>query len=140
MGKDAFIKPSESTGTFNQPEKLPGEPDEAKFWQEANKSFWEKRSMRYDWKESIPFQEFTPEFYQEIDERFLKAVYAVMPWKKIPFELWINIKTLDQKDVLEIGVGNGTHANLLAKRSKSFVGIDLTEYAANSTARRFELY
>lgn len=134
-----FTKPSEEKGTFNQPEKLPGEEKEAKQWQEANKSFWENNSMRYDWKQSIPYEEFSDEFYKEIDNRFLGAVHEVMPWKKIPFEQWIDFDALEQQDVLEIGVGNGTHAQILSSRAKSYTGIDLTEYAATSSSNRLRL-
>jgi len=42
-------------------------------------------------------------------------------------------------DVLEIGVGNGTHAQIISGIAKSYTGIDLTEYAVNSTRIRLEL-
>jgi SAM-dependent methyltransferase len=40
--------------------------------------------------------------------------------------------------VLEIGVGQGTHAQLIASRCRSFTGIDLTRHAVEMTSRRFE--
>ncbi|MBK7629849.1 MAG: class I SAM-dependent methyltransferase [Ignavibacteriales bacterium] len=41
----------------------------------------------------------------------------------------IDFESLKNKKVLEIGVGNGSHAALLAKYAKDFTGIDLTDYA-----------
>src|SRR5205085_539710 len=47
---------------------------------------------------------------------------------------------LYDKDVLEIGVGQGTHAQLLAPRCKSFTGIDLTTCAVEMTSERLKLF
>jgi ubiquinone/menaquinone biosynthesis C-methylase UbiE len=41
---------------------------------------------------------------------------------------------------LEIGVGNGSHAMLLAQNAKEFFGIDITEYAVRSTIKRMEIF
>jgi ubiquinone/menaquinone biosynthesis C-methylase UbiE len=41
--------------------------------------------------------------------------------------------------VLEVGVGNGTHAEMLSKNCKSFTGIDLTEFASKATKKRFKV-
>ncbi|MEK6405929.1 MAG: class I SAM-dependent methyltransferase [Acidobacteriota bacterium] len=52
----------------------------------------------------------------------------------------INFGSLKDKDVLEIGVGNGSHAQLLAQHAGSFTGIDLTEYAVKSTTERMRCF
>ena len=130
----------EFKGTLSSPEKLPANSEDATTWQQANKSFWENNSMRYDWSEAIPYQEFTDGFYKEIDKRFFGAIWMVAPWKEAPFEQWLDFKTLKNKDVLEIGVGNGSHAQLIASRAKSYTGIDLTDYAVRSTTGRINLY
>lgn len=127
-------------GSFNHPEDIPADEQEAALWQSANKKFWEENSMRYDWDESIGYKEFTPEFYKEIDKRFLDAVKPIMPWKKVPFEKWMEPEKLKDKDVLEIGTGNGTHAQILSMHAKSYTGIDLTQYATQSTAKRLALF
>jgi SAM-dependent methyltransferase len=124
---------------FNSPIQLPPNGDSAKQWQDANRSWWEKTPMRYDWRESIGSQRGTEEYYHEIDDRFLGAVSRYLPWKRAPFESLIPYDELSRLDVLEIGVGHGTHAQLIATRSKSFTGIDLTEAACASTIKRFEL-
>ncbi len=133
-------KVSGASGSFDHPEKIPENAAERDKWQEENRNFWEKHSMRYDWKKEIGFTEFSSEFYQEIDRRFLAAVHEVMPWKKVPFEQWIDYETLRDKDVLEIGVGNGTHAQLIAPNAKSYHGIDLTAYAQHSTSTRLDIF
>jgi hypothetical protein len=122
-----MTKPSD--GTFTSPEKLPRSDEERKDWQNANKSFWENNSMRYDWDQPIEGVEFSDAFYKEIDNRFFGAIKAVMPWRETPFEQWLDFKGLRDKDVLEIGVGNGSHAQLISPWTRSYTGIDLTNYA-----------
>jgi SAM-dependent methyltransferase len=96
--------------------------------------------MRYDWNAPIPFAEFSQEFYVEIDRRFYNAVSLFAPWKNIPFDSFIDFPSLKTKDVLEIGCGNGSHAQLLATHAKSYTGIDLTDYAVKSASFRLTLW
>lgn len=63
-----------------------------------------------------------------------------MPPGARPFDRLVPFARLPQWDVLEIGVGNGSHAQLLAPHCKSYTGIDLTEYATGSTRKRFEVF
>lgn len=129
----------DKANNFNAAARLPGDAVQAGEWQESNRSWWEKNSMRYDWDEKVPYPEFSKEFYQEIDNRFFARVYDFFPWKEIPFDALIDFKSLADKDVLEIGVGNGSVAQLLAQHAGFFTGIDLTEYAIKSTKKRLEL-
>ncbi|CAG1004329.1 partial demethylmenaquinone methyltransferase / 2-methoxy-6-polyprenyl-1,4-benzoquinol methylase, partial [Anaerolineae bacterium] len=65
-----------------------------------------------------------------------------LPYKKVPFDPLIDFSSLQNQDVLEIGTGNGSHAGLLSWHARSFVGIDITDYAVKSTSlrlKRFEL-
>ena len=124
---------------FEDPVQLPANGDTAKQWQDANKSWWEKTPMRYDWRESIGSEPGTKAYYAEVDRRFLDAVRHYLPWQRLPFESLIPYAELKDLDVLEIGVGQGTHAQLIAAHAKSFTGIDLTEAACASTQKRFEL-
>lgn len=125
---------------FQAPTELPEGDDEAAQWQMANRSWWESHPMRYDWRDSIPQKEFSREFYEEVDRRFFSNVAEFMPWHRTPFDELVDFDALASKDVLEIGVGNGSHAALLAKHAKSFTGIDLTDYAVRSTSKRFECF
>ena len=95
--------------------------------------------MRYDWKTEITADEFSKEFYDEIDRRFFSSVYSFMPWNVFPFDPVLDFQSLIMKDVLEIGVGNGTHAQLIAPHCRTYTGIDLTEYAVHSTSTRLKL-
>ena len=123
---------------FEQPAQLP-DAAHAVQWQEANKSWWERSPMRYDWREGIAFEEGSREYFLEVDRRFLDAVRHYLPWQHHPFEQFIPYGELGAMDVLEVGVGQGTHAQLIAPGSKSFTGIDLTQKASEATRRRLQL-
>lgn len=125
---------------FDAPTQLPRDQKQNRDWQAANKRWWETTPMRYDWREEIAPQPGTKEYFQEIDKRFLKSARHYLHWHTLPFDDLIPFPTLADKDVLEIGVGQGTHAQLIAPRCKSFTGIDLTSHASQTTARRFELF
>ena len=125
---------------FNSPTALPETPEQAREWQEANKSWWENNPMRYDFGHQVDFAEFSREFYEEIDRRFFADAKSYLNWKQIPFDTLIDFGSLHQKDVLEIGVGNGSHAQLLAARAKTYTGIDLTQYAVDSTSERIKQF
>lgn len=125
---------------FVTPTALPSSEAEAASWQDVNRSWWEKHPMRYDFQEALGIAPGTQEFYREIDRRFLSATWTFMPWKKKPFEELMDFDRVAKEDVLEIGVGMGTHAQLLAGSAKSFTGIDLTQMAIDSTTERFRLF
>lgn len=92
--------------------------------------------MRYDFTNALQVAEFSPQFYQEIDRRFFADVETMIRSRKVPFDALIDFAALKEKDVLEIGCGNGSHAQLLSQHAGSYVGIDLTSYAVTSTTRR----
>ncbi len=108
-------------------------------WQQLNKMWWETQPMRYDQHEKINAEPGSLDYFREIDNRFFGAVKPFMPWRKRPFDPLINFESLAEKDILEIGVGHGSHAELIQPHCKSFTGIDLTETACQMTGRRFEL-
>lgn len=125
---------------FGTPTALPDSVEEYERWQSANRSWWESQPMRYDWNDDISALEYSPEYFREIDRRFFDATRAMMPWKRIPFDDLIDFDDLRKKEVLEIGVGCGTHAQLLASHSRSFTGIDLTDFAASCTRERLACF
>ena len=96
--------------------------------------------MRYDWRDEVSAPVGTEAYFKEIDRRFLASARKYTPWVDVPFDEIIPFEQLCDKDVLEIGVGQGTHAQLLAPRCKSFAGIDLTAQAAEMTAQRLRLF
>jgi ubiquinone/menaquinone biosynthesis C-methylase UbiE len=125
---------------FDTPIALPRDNEQERLWQDANRSWWETHPMTYDWCGKINFPEFTKEFYLGLDKRFFLSAKEYMLWDKIPFDSLIDFNSLKDKDVLEIGVGSGSHAQLLAHYSKSFTGIDITDYAVTSTSRRMKCF
>lgn len=125
--------------SFRNPEQLPVDSGEHGEWQNANNKFWSNNPMRYDWSDDIEVLEGTKEYYQEIDKRLFFATSSAMPWRELPFDNLIPYDKLHEMDVLEIGVGQGSHASLIAPRSKSYTGIDLTEFAVGMTKTRLAL-
>lgn len=90
-------------------------------------------------REKILFDAGSPEYFKEIDRRFLAVAKQFMPWKDRPFETLIDYQALAHQDVLEIGTGQGTHAQLIAPCARSFTGIDLTDAAVQMTRQRLNL-
>ncbi|MBI3999145.1 MAG: class I SAM-dependent methyltransferase [Candidatus Omnitrophica bacterium] len=119
---------------------LPKTSEQAQQWQEANRLWWENHPMRYDWNVKIRAPEFSPRYFQEIDERFFSQAREYLPYRKIPFDVLIDYDSLKNKDVLEIGIGSGCHAQLLAAEARSFTGIDLTAHAVKSTSERMKCF
>lgn len=124
---------------FENPTSLPEGGDAQKQWQNQNRDWWEKNPMRYDWNEQIGGAEREREFFMEIDRRHFSDAARYTPPQSRPFDELIPYDSLKNADVLEIGVGNGSHAQLLAPHCRSYSGIDLTDYAVTSTQRRFHL-
>jgi ubiquinone/menaquinone biosynthesis C-methylase UbiE len=125
---------------FDEPTQPPRDEAQRRLWQAANRTWWESAPMRYDWREEIAHRPGSQAYFAEIDRRFLSSADKYAPWRRLPFEAIIPFDELRDKDVLEIGVGQGTHAQLLAPCCKSFTGIDLTSQAAAITSQRLELF
>lgn len=124
--------------TFTKPTAAP-ERQAHDEWQQQNREWWENNPMRYDWSQALGERDFSSEFYEEIDRRFFGDAARYMPPRERPFDELVPFSKLPNMDVLEIGVGNGSHAQLIAPHCKSYTGIDITDYAVKSTRRRFEL-
>ena len=125
---------------FDEPTALPETSAEAQAWQEANRSWWQRHPMRYDWAQTSRLEPGTREFFQELDRRFLSAASTFLPPRRRPFDVLIPYEDLPRMDVLEIGTGSGTHASLLAEHARSFTGIDLTSEAIDITQARFDAF
>ena len=126
----------ETPADFSAPGAPPASADQRSRWQASNRTWWERHPMRYDFIDPVAEPEFSPQFFREIDRRFLKSISQEAPWRTIPFDTFIDFDRLRQQSVLEIGVGCGTHAELLTRRAGRYVGIDLTEYAVRATSTR----
>lgn len=125
---------------FDKPTVLPRNDSQGRLWQTQNRDWWENHPMRYDWREAVGYEEFSMEFFKEIDRRFFSNVHDYMSWRKIPFDPLVDFESLAHKDILEIGTGNGSHAQLLAQHAKSYSGMDITSYAVKSTSERMKRF
>jgi SAM-dependent methyltransferase len=125
---------------FENPTSEPADAQSRQSWQEQNRKWWERNPMRYDWNEAIGTSEYSREFFEEIDRRHFFDASRYSPPGRLPFDELIPFEQIADADVLEIGVGNGSHAQLLAPRCRSYTGIDLTRYAVESTRRRFDIF
>ena len=138
LNQSEFRNRSKVAG-FSSPTQRPTSDDERRKWQELNRSWWSSTPMRYDWGKPIPYPEYSREYFDEVDARFFESSRPYMPWRDLPFEREIPYAELPNLDVLEIGVGQGSHASLIAPRARSFTGIDLTDAAVLATRKRLEL-
>ena len=125
-------------GGFASPTQRPASEDERVKWQEMNRAWWSSTPMRYDWGQEIQYPEHSREYFAEVDARFFASARPYMPWRELPFDQEIPFAELPDLDVLEIGVGQGSHAGLIAPRARSFTGIDITEPAIAATLKRIE--
>jgi len=125
---------------FAAPTALPASAEQTGRWQRANRTWWNSNPMRYDWTEPLGVREGSPAFYDEIDRRFFSELEQFMPWRIKPFDPLVDFDALGRWDMLEIGVGNGSHAGLFARNARSFTGIDLTDYAVKSTSGRMRCF
>ena len=121
---------------FTGPTALPADVSQQEAWQQHNRDWWQHHPMRYDRRDPITQPEFSKEFYDEIDRRFFNSVWRYAPWKSLPFDFLVDFSALKTMDVLEIGCGSGSHGQLLATHTKSYTGIDITDYAVKSTSTR----
>lgn len=130
--------PDDWSGPTNAPTDINRQHE----WQRLNREWWENNPMRYDQAagmDRILSPEGTVEFYSENDRLFFSEARTFMPWKHLPFDTLIPFPELASARVLEIGVGLGSHAQLLASHCREYVGIDLTERAVRLTSRRLQL-
>ena len=85
---------------FDNPTKLPESEEQAAEWQEANKTWWEKTPMRYDWQEGIEAGPDDAAYFDEIDRRFFESVNHYMPWDQRPFDNLIDFESLKVHSII----------------------------------------
>jgi len=67
--------------------------------------------------------------YDEIDRRFLDSAYYAVEKNGQPFGRFLRRDLVDGKQVLEIGCGMGTHAEMLLRNGAHLTAIDQTALA-----------
>jgi SAM-dependent methyltransferase len=112
--------------------------DSLELVQTRNRIWWEATPMTYDWRRPSEYAVDTAAWIDEQDRRFLAAA-AFYATDTYPFDRFLPYHLLGGKHVLEIGIGSGLHAELLAHAGAFVTGIDLTRGAVARTRRRFEL-
>jgi 2-polyprenyl-3-methyl-5-hydroxy-6-metoxy-1,4-benzoquinol methylase len=110
--------------------------DELARVQQGNAAWWEATPMTYDWGLMARDAMSPSKWFDDQDERFKRAS-AHFATESIPFDRLIPFDDLKGREVLEIGIGSGFHAELLARCGAHVTGIDLTEAAIELTRRRF---
>jgi ubiquinone/menaquinone biosynthesis C-methylase UbiE len=126
---------------FDNPTVLPSSEKQAVEWQEQNYAWWQNNPMCYNWATPIPYPESSREFFKEVDDRFFGNSREYLVAKDgTPFAEFVDFAWLQNADVLEIGVGLGSHAQLLASHAKSFNGVDITDYAVKNVTERMRIF
>ena len=94
--------------------------------------------MTYDWSSTAAHRPNTLPWFEEQD-RLSEMAHSHFATDQRPFDRLIPFEGLAGKKVLEIGVGSGFHAELMARAGAEVTGIDLTRGAVESTRERFAL-
>lgn len=104
--------------------------------QAENRSWWTENPMTYDWRDSAGLEPGSVVWFEDQDRRsnaqhhhFLRGSPA--------FELLLGSESLDGKEILEVGVGSGQHAQQLSRSGAKVTGIDLSPRAVELTQARF---
>lgn len=112
--------------------------------QEDNRQWWEAHPMTYEGWEGdrrLAYSEDDPRFYREIDSTFFAGArhFSVAHGDDKPFSSLIDFPHMKGRRVLEIGCGQGSHAELFARAGAQYTGVDITTVAVRRTLKRFRL-
>jgi ubiquinone/menaquinone biosynthesis C-methylase UbiE len=110
--------------------------------QEQVRDWWNRNPMSYDVDDPIPYEEGSREFFREIDRRIFHPRYMRLTADKSgkPFSLFVDFDSLHGKDVLDVGIGSGIATQMFAEAGAKVTGVDLTEWAVETTRRRLATF
>jgi ubiquinone/menaquinone biosynthesis C-methylase UbiE len=98
--------------------------------------------MSYDVDDPIPYDEGSQEYFREIDRRIFHPRYMRLTADASgrPFSLFVDFDSLAGKDVLDVGIGSGIATQMLAEAGANVTGVDLTDWAVDTTRRRLAAF
>ncbi len=105
--------------------------------QKGNESWWDFNTMSYEWKSKIIHKKYSPEWYREIDKRFIYSG-RFFGHENLPFDRVIPYEDLKGKKVLEIGCGMGFHTEMLCKAGAIVTSIDISQTSIDATKKRLD--
>ena len=110
--------------------------------QEQVRAWWNRNPMSYDVDDPIPYDEGSQEYFREIDRRIFHPRYMRLTADASgkPFSLFVDFDALRGKDVLDVGIGSGIATQMLAEASANVTGVDLTDWAVETTKRRLDAF
>lgn len=94
--------------------------------------------MSYDWKNSIDLDKFSPEWFDEVDRRFIESARH-FAHTDMPFGRIIPYQAIAEKKVLEVGCGMGLHTELMARANAHVTAIDISPTSVAATRARLAL-
>jgi 2-polyprenyl-3-methyl-5-hydroxy-6-metoxy-1,4-benzoquinol methylase len=106
--------------------------------QAGNRSWWTRNTMSYDWKDKVARPEFSREWFDEIDARFIAAARHFAHTDR-PFGAIIPFEAIAGKRVLEIGCGMGLHTELMARAGAHVTALDISPTSVAATRARLAL-
>jgi 2-polyprenyl-3-methyl-5-hydroxy-6-metoxy-1,4-benzoquinol methylase len=106
--------------------------------QSGNQSWWTKNPMAYDWHGEIAYPQFSREWFDAIDARFLHGA-RLFATDKQPFDRIMPLERLAGKRVLEIGCGMGLHTETLLRAGAKVTSVDLSATSVEATTKRLAL-
>jgi ubiquinone/menaquinone biosynthesis C-methylase UbiE len=106
--------------------------------QDEVRDWWNRNPMSYDVDDPIPYDERSQEYFREIDRRIFHPRYMRLTADASgkPFSRFVDFASLDGKDVLDVGIGSGIATQMFAEAGARVTGVDLTEWAVETTRRR----
>jgi ubiquinone/menaquinone biosynthesis C-methylase UbiE len=110
--------------------------------QQQVREWWNRNPMSYDVDDPIAAAPGTREYYRELDSRVFdpRVLRLTVGPDGRPFSRFIDFDALGGKSVLEVGCGSGFAAQLFAEAGAEVVAADLTEWAVETTRRRFDAF
>jgi ubiquinone/menaquinone biosynthesis C-methylase UbiE len=110
--------------------------------QEQVRDWWNRNPMSYDVDDPIPYDEGSQEYFREIDRRIFHPRYMRLTADESgkPFSLFVDFDSLAGKDVLDVGIGSGIATQMLAEAGANVTGVDLTDWAVETTRRRLDAF